>query len=248
MRLSYYALTHKGLVRSENQDTFLVFSPKNQGLMGEKGLLFLVADGAGGHEEGALASRLAAETIRDYYFGLHQCPPQEALKKAISEAHEKIKKLAEEKNIYMATTVTALIAWQQYGLIGHVGDSRLYLLRNKLLSLLTKDHTLVEELVDQKVISREEARKHPQRNVLTQALGIRIDPLIRTFPLQPYDILLLSTDGLHDYVSEEEIKEILLKYPPKEAGQNLIQRALDAGGYDNITAIVIHCLDNDTKS
>ncbi len=246
MKLLYYALTHKGLVRSDNQDSFLIFTPENHALALQKGSIFLIADGAGGHQEGAIASRLAVETFRDYYYGIN-LPPEKALKEAIFQAHEQIVKIANQKKVYMATTLTALVIINHEAIVGHVGDSRLYLLREGDLHLITKDHTLVEKLIDQKVISREEALKHPQKHILTQALGVsEIKPLLKKFELRQFDIILLSTDGLHDYVSEKEIKTILSKYNPKEAAQKLIHLALEQGGYDNITTIIIHCLGEDT--
>jgi len=214
MRFYYYGCTQKGKKHAVNEDALLVFVPKGKALLNRKGALFLIADGVGGHEGGALASQLATETIRDVYYSSSK-EGEEALKEAFWMAHRRIKEKASELQNNMATTATALVLSPSWALFGHVGNTRLYLLRQGQLNLLSFDHTLVAELYRQGILSKEEIKTHPQRHILTQALGIKeIKPNFGRLSLRGGDLLMLSSDGVHDFMSEGELRKILTEREP----------------------------------
>lgn len=235
--LDFYGLTHRGLVREQNEDTFLIRTPREHGKE-EKGFLFAVADGLGGHLHGEIASRLAVKALAECYL-TSPLPPGEALLEALLEANERVREEARKRRSNMGTTLTALAVVGRRGHVVHVGDSRLYLLRGRL-SQITPDHTLLAEWLKKGLVTEEEAKDHPDRHVLSQAIGTgQIRPFATELPLEPQDRLLLSTDGLHGYVEEGEIERVLRGGSPKEAAEKLIELALAAGGYDNITVIVV---------
>ena len=144
----------------------------------------------------------------------------------------------------MGTTLTALILKQDEGILAHVGDSRCYRLREGVFEQLSRDHTLVARLVEQGVIPPEQARYHPQRNVIRQAVGVAdpsepLEPDIETFALQAGDLYLLCSDGLTDMVDDAEIEAVLREEPPTRAAWRLVDRALANGGRDNITVVLV---------
>ncbi len=234
----FSGITHKGFVRKRNEDAFLIATPQDHRLP-EKGYLFVVADGLGGHSSGEVASRLAVQGFAQSYLA-SRSPPREALDEAIFRAHEKVLEEARRRRAKMGTTLTALAIVGMAGYLVHVGDSRIYLLRDAKLTQITPDHTVVQEWLEKGLISPEEARKHPYRHLLAQALGAGpIHPFSTEGQLQTGDRLLLSTDGLHGYVEEGEIARVLASGPPKEVAEKLIELALAAGGYDNVTVIVV---------
>jgi protein phosphatase len=225
--------THIGLVRKENQDNLLVSA--------EFGL-FAVADGMGGHAGGREASLMAIESLRTF-LDQKEKKGLNHLKSVIMDANDKI--MARSKRDHMEGMGTTLtVAWQQDDMIYvfHLGDSRVYLLYGDEIRLLTKDHSLVNELLEQGGITQEEADNYPRKNVLTKALGSMYGQEPERFdaPAAPLDFLLLCTDGLHQLVTEEEMKHIACRRSVSlEARVDaLIQLALDRGGHDNITAIL----------
>jgi protein phosphatase len=142
----------------------------------------------------------------------------------------------------MGTTATALVLKNDQAFIGHMGDSRAYLFRNSTVSLLTKDHSLVERMVSQGILSREEAHSHPQKNVIYKTLGVNMDAeldLLGPIPVAIDDIFLLCSDGLTNTVTDEEMLGIVSKEPPQKACENLILLANQRGGQDNITVQII---------
>jgi len=238
MKLFYSGLTQKGRNHPSNEDAFLVFIPQKEELWARKGALFLIADGVGGHQEGALASKLATEIIRDIYYS-HPKEGIEALKEAFWKAHKKICQKALELQNNMATTATALVLLPSWFLYGHVGNTRLYLLREKELKLLTPDHTLVADLLRKGIISKEEAKRHPKRHILTQALGINIEPFFGKDSLREGDRFILCSDGVHEFLEEKEIKKILLKKGPLSQQTREIMDLLAKKRYPDDATLVL---------
>ncbi|AZK46993.1 Stp1/IreP family PP2C-type Ser/Thr phosphatase [Paenibacillus lentus] len=232
-----------GRVRPVNEDSARV-SRLEQGYT-----LGIVADGMGGHQAGDTASQLAVETIiqdiDSLAPGLSLQACAEALKNAILHANEVIFRKASEHDEYhnMGTTVVAVLLSGQEGVVGHIGDSRAYQYRQEDLTLLTEDHSLVNELVKSKQISEEEASVHPRRNVLTRALGTdsKVEVDLDHIILESGDILLLCSDGLSNYVSTEQMTLTLglNDLSLEDRANRLLQLALDAGGDDNITVALL---------
>ena len=222
--------TDRGKVRELNEDTF-----------GYTDCLFIVADGMGGHQAGEVASAIAVETILKANL---TGDIKAALKKTLALANQNILKRAEE-NIEltgMGTTVAVLYLDNALAYITNIGDSRVYFLANNKLKLLTSDHSLVNELVKTGEITVEEAKSHPQRNILTKALGSNetMDPEIITLEINKGDKFLLCSDGLTGSVSEITIQELLSqKVDPEIIVDQLINSANEFGGADNITVVLV---------
>lgn len=234
-KLTYAARTDVGLVREHNEDSLVAYPP-----------LFAVCDGMGGHEAGEVASRIAVETL------VKEAPSTAdgtGLEHAIIAANHAVIDGARtgEGRPGMGTTCTSLIIEGNRLVIGHVGDSRAYLLRDGELIQLTQDHSLVADLVRQGRITREESRVHPQRSVITRALGSdpNMLPDIYEFALRPGDRLLINSDGLSSMITDASITTILSGFDDvDECADELVKAALQAGGHDNVTVIVIDLPDD----
>jgi len=238
------SLTDVGCQRQDNQDYDLYWEPESPELFARKGRLAIVADGMGGHEGGQEASRIAAETVRDIYAAASEGGPQTWLNAGFDAAHTRILQYAtEHPELHgMGTTCTAaaLVGGALY--YAHVGDSRLYLVRKHQISRLTHDHSYVGRLVENGAITAEQAESHPQRHILTAALGagasISPDYPLRQTWLEKGDQLVLCTDGLWGQVSEEEIRSAVAAEPTIACNQ-LVTLAKERGGPDNITVQII---------
>ena len=233
--MKVYAQTDIGPVRELNEDSY--YAP------GEGENFCCVADGMGGHQAGEVASALAvelfAQKMRETKF-----KPHDRLRRAVNAANLAIydKAMENPSMAGMGTTITALLIEDGEAHIAHVGDSRCYLLRNKSLMQVTSDHTLVEELLLQGAITLNEAKNHPNRNVITRALGteLAVKTDILRIRMQPGDVFLLCSDGLSGYVEDKEMQEILnsrMKRENKVAA--LVEQAIDGGGHDNITVLMV---------
>ncbi len=237
-----FGLSRVGLAREGNEDSMLAGG-------GADGALFAVADGMGGHAAGEVASRIAVEE-------LGTLPAAVALAKAIRVSNSRIFEVQDGRPeggdlSGMGTTVVALrFSRTKAGLAGglaaevaHVGDSRAYLFRDGLLLPLTEDHSFVNALVTGGIIDREEASRHPRRNILNRALGTGdARPDLAYFEALPGDRVLLCSDGLHDAVSEHAIAESLglpARGGPREAARALVRAAFEARGRDDVTAVVV---------
>src|SRR3984957_3128612 len=226
-----YAGTDTGRQRRANEDSLLARSP-----------LFVVADGMGGAQAGEVASRLAVESFQ---LGVQDASqPELALADLARAANTHIHELshANAEHAGMGTTLTAVYVGEQEVAIAHVGDSRAYCLRDGELLRLTDDHSLVDELMRQGRLTPEEAIEHPQRSVITRALGpegtVEVDT--RSFRARPEDVYLLCSDGLTTMISEQLIAEILRANPRlHDAGEALIAAANEAGGRDNVTVVLM---------
>lgn len=207
----------------------------------EKRGVFAVADGMGGHLAGEVASAMAINAVKDMA-AQRKKPSIALLKKAVLSAHEKI--LAHAKGhaecAGMGTTLSMMWRADKYMYIAHVGDSRIYRLRGGKMEQITEDHSLVGEFVRAGLITKEEARVHPRRNIITRALGTEGDntPDLLAADHLPGDRFLLCTDGLTGMVPDEEIERVLLENDIEAAADKLIAMALDAGGSDNVTLIL----------
>jgi len=236
--MKYSKLTDVGKVRKNNEDRL--------GLWEDLGL-FVVADGMGGHQAGEIASQMAVDTLESYFSERNEFKPEETkelLKEAIEKANEKIYlKAHQHKELRgMGTTITTGYLWNNQLVIGQIGDSRAYRIDSKEIVQLTEDHSLVNELLKKGGLTEEEALKHPQKNVLTRALGvdINIETDIYEYILKDGDSLLFCTDGLSGMVKKEEMKEIILKdLSIDKKAQELVNLALTRGGNDNISLILL---------
>lgn len=232
--LRYAVYSNKGKVRIDNEDSYLIK---------EKPLpLFAVADGMGGHQAGEIASKIAVQSLGEYDFGNENIPEEivSSINKANNLIYEQGKKELEFEG--MGTTLSMGIIYKMQLFIGHVGDSRIYLYRNNELEQLTTDDSLVNELVESRQISSHEAFNHPQKNVITQALGTSEELKIQSkeIDLKIGDRILFSTDGLHDMLRFNEIEELLNSNKKiDELVNQLGEQALKKGGNDNITLIIV---------
>ena len=232
----YASRSDVGNVRAHNEDSFIAQSP-----------LFVVADGMGGHEAGEVASEIAIRTMAD---NVPPAPDAEALAYAVVMANEAVLRGAQDGTGRpgMGTTMTAALVYDDQLVIAQVGDSRAYLLHEGALQRITRDHSLVADLVEQGRLTEEEARVHPQRSVITRALGSdpHMQPDTYRMRVEPGDRLLLCSDGLSSMIDDTAIEAILGFNPdPTAACDALVDEALAAGGLDNITVIVVDPLGNE---
>ncbi len=240
MRLVFAAATDVGRMRKNNEDSYLSSKP-----------VAAVADGMGGHSAGEVASAIAIEelaTLGDRGPWENETAATDDLKKAILRANRRIREMAasDHKLNGMGTTLVALLEDGDMVHVANVGDSRGYLLRQGELSQVTVDHSLVQELVDDGRLSPEDAERHPQRSVITRALGIEpeVEFDLFTYKLQVGDRLLLCSDGLSDVVGTTQIRNVLLRVrSPQKAARQLVTVANEQGGPDNITVIVVDAVD-----
>jgi protein phosphatase len=239
------SLSDVGLQRSNNEDSSLYWEPEREEDFRRKGRLAVAADGMGGYEGGQEASRLAVETVRHVYDTFVENDPQKALTEALESAHRNIQRYAAEHPQFhgMGTTCTALSIVGRQLCFAHVGDSRLYLVREAKTSRLTRDHSYVSRLVESGIVRSEDAEAHPQRHILTAALGsgVEVEPDIpeSPVPLQEGDTLVLCTDGLWSLVGEQELGHAVQAHTPAKSCQELVNMALERGGTDNITVLVL---------
>lgn len=232
-----------GRVRSVNEDSVWIGATRHGYTLG------IIADGMGGHQAGETASSLALETMRNTLDGLLPDLQDEALRDALSaailEANSTVFKEAssDEKYHNMGTTVVAALMNGSIGYIGHIGDSRAYLIKDSAAVQLTEDHTLVNELFKNGQISVEELDNHPRRNVLTRALGTDAEVVADLAPvtLLPGELLLLCSDGLSNFVTNEHLGKVagIHEIPLEERADRLLQLALLAGGGDNISVALL---------
>lgn len=238
-------LSDVGCQRENNEDSYLYWEPVGDAEFRRKGRLAVIADGMGGHEGGQEASRMAVETVRAVYDQIVGEDPQAALVESFVAAHSRIQQYGEQHPALhgMGTTCTALVVRGYDLYFAHVGDSRLYLIRDAGVLRLTRDHSYVGRLVESGIVRPEDAEKHPQRHILTAALGagrdVAVDGPEHAVVLQPGDDLLLCTDGLWSVVTEEELESAVTTNPPAEACVALVKLARERGGPDNITLQVL---------
>ncbi len=233
-------LSDIGLVRKINEDAYLC-----QYEYGDA-TYFIVADGMGGRNAGEIASSTAIDYIK-YYIEKHSNHTNEVrklIKNAILYANEKVykKSILSSECIGMGTTLSLACIFHKKLLIGHVGDSRVYLVRDNEITKLTEDHSLVEELVKNGTIKPEEASTHPQKNIITRALGTEymLDVDLYEFDILDGDFIVLCTDGLSNMVTDKEILDVIRSNSDVNIiCERLIVMAKESGGFDNITVIIV---------
>lgn len=225
--------TDVGKVRANNQDALIV---------SEKLRLYGVADGMGGHKGGEVASTSARDDLLRELEG--KTPSVAALSGAIEEVNRQIYHQQEHDDALtgMGTTLSVLWMSDNFVYIGHVGDSRVYLLRDGEFKQMTLDHSLVEQLVREGVLTEEEAQNHPMRNIITRAIGtdesVEVDVVVEE--RRKGDLWLACSDGLHGLVDDRQMRDALRQYAPEKAADVLLKAALDAGGRDNVTLVIVH--------
>ncbi|MDR1627384.1 MAG: Stp1/IreP family PP2C-type Ser/Thr phosphatase [Oscillospiraceae bacterium] len=239
--MKVYSKTDIGLVRQSNQDFIInkIFS--------ESTAWSIVCDGMGGAKAGDVASKTAAIKISEFFeFSLEKGPANDMCQlhlEAIKYANKIIfqSTLKNEELKGMGTTVVIAMVYENCLHISHVGDSRAYLIRDDIITQLTVDHSVVQEMVEKGEITEEAAQKHPRKNLITKALGVNetITCDYNKIKVQKNDIIMLCTDGLTNYLNSEEIQKILLENNSENSIDILINQAKNLGGNDNITVSVI---------
>ncbi len=267
MLIDFAAITHQGRVRKNNEDAYLVSAldgeePHLNALsrtpkVCQVGLLAAVADGMGGAAAGEIASREGLASIAVYLFGhWGRFPASEATEEglfrallgAAEEASAAVLRYSDADRTArgMGSTLTATVIWNGHLYLCQVGDSRAYLYRRPALLQLTKDQTLVNEMITSGFLTQDQARTHPQRSMITQALGCPqpIRAVLGKVALRRGDRLLLCSDGLHGEVSDAQITDILARgYSPRRSLELMLEAALDHGGRDNVTGLLLHLDD-----
>jgi protein phosphatase len=243
MVLDYASLSDRGRVRQNNEDACAIFVPEEPAELADKGSVFVVADGMGGHRGGEIASRIAVRTIIAFYTADGEANRSHALSLAFREANKTImqESIADSTLFGMGTTCTALALYRGRAYFAHVGDSRAYLLRHGKIVQVTHDHSIVGEMVRSGMISDEDARNHPKRNVITKSLGVQEDvaaDMPSTLEIEDGDTFLLCSDGLTAYASDDDIAAALATGTPTEMCKRLVKMANERGGRDNITVVV----------
>ena len=241
----FSAVTDVGKMRENNQDCYFVSE--------KMPYIYAVYDGMGGHAAGDTASKTARDAVKKYFevntpFDINEDKARNLLHGALEYANKQIYLRAKNTPEYegMGTTADVCFADFEKLYIGHVGDSRVYLLREGTLSQITKDHSLVEKLIDEGTITRQEARNHPNRNVITSALGTdeKLDWSFYSYDMNQDDIILICSDGVYEMLTDEEIRNALVTDADISlTAQTLVDSANDKGGTDNITAVVLKYID-----
>lgn len=225
--------TDVGKVRANNQDAPIV---------SEKLHLYGVADGMGGHKGGEVASASARDGLIRALEG--KTPSVSTISSAIEEVNREVYHQQEHDDALtgMGTTLSVLWMSDNFVYIGHVGDSRVYLLRDGEFKQMTLDHSLVEQLVREGVLTEEEAQNHPMRNIITRAIGtdesVEVDVVVEE--RRKGDLWLACSDGLHGLVDDDKMRDALRQYAPEKAADVLLKAALDAGGRDNVTLVIVY--------
>ncbi|PYX80961.1 MAG: protein-serine/threonine phosphatase [Acidobacteria bacterium] len=234
-------LSDIGCQREHNEDFSGYWEPEAEEQFRRKGRLAVIADGMGGYEGGEQASQIAVKTVREVYEQGSGEEPQSDLVLGLRAAHERIQEYAilNPGFLGMGTTCTAACVVKGKLYFAHVGDSRLYLIRSGSISRLTRDHSYVNRLIETGLIRAEEAEGHPQRHILTAALGVgadfTADSPVTPLALKPGDMLLLCTDGLWALVADEELRAVAGRDTAADACRELVRLAKERGAPDNVT-------------
>jgi protein phosphatase len=243
--ISCRAVTHRGLVRLRNEDSFCVLSKNGQHL-------FSVADGLGGHRGGSIASEMAIDTIKNEFEKWNRKSGDRFVTKAIQSANQEVFSIAQDhpELFSMQTTATVVVLAKDLLFIGHVGDCRVYRVRDGKVTVLTKDHSQAAELLRMHLISAETSQTHPGRHQLTRSVGsspfLRVD-LVKE-KTKPEDSYIICSDGLWSEVSDKDVQKALSENDIENSLEELVGKVLKAGAPDNITGILFRINHNDRVS
>lgn len=241
--LTFGAKTDLGRVRENNEDKFDFLETDDPALLAAKGRVYAVADGMGGHSAGQVAAELALNIFIRSYYADGSAELESSLQRAVREANRHVVEVASTVagRKGMGATLTAVVIREDHLFVAQVGDSRCYLLRDGRLEQITEDHSWVAEQVRAGTMTLAQAEQSPFRNVITRSMGgaAEVEPDLTAVQIMPGDRYLLCSDGLSGMVSDDELAEMLRQGAPSMVVWNLIDRANQRGGKDNITAVVI---------
>ena len=250
--------TDTGCVRKDNEDAFMLFEAGDKRQKAAKGHLAIICDGMGGALGGKTASKMTLEEVASIYYGSRTGDVRTAITQAIKSANQHVYQKSNRDSALkgMGTTIVAAMLIENQAFIAHVGDSRCYLIRNNEIFQMTEDHTVVQKMVRQGLLSPDEARSHPDGHILNRSVGVsdelEVDLTMEPIELEANDILLLCSDGLTTEVQDDEILEIAANGTAQRAVEQLIALARERGGRDNITIQIIrvheHELDPGTDT
>lgn len=248
--LDVHLITDLGLGRERNEDRCGAFTPEDAATRLERGRLFVVADGMGGHAGGDVAAEMTVEAVPEHYFRGTWSGPGETLRQAFIAANSAIERraVAEPQHFGMGAAAVAAAVVGDRAFVVHLGDCRAYSVRDNAARRLTVDHSWVHERVAAGVLTEDEARVHHQRNFLTRALGAErdADPTLDEVEFLPGDALILCSDGLWDLVDGDELAGMLARADDaRSAARALVELALERGGQDNISVAVVRALAPD---
>lgn len=242
------ALSHVGMVRSENQDHWAWWEPEDdEDLMG-KGRVLVVCDGMGGHNGGTVASRTTVEAMLESFDKSATCNLKRLLSTAIDRGNASVRSKGQEDPALrnMGTTCVAIALRGRQVQIANIGDSRAYRIHDGQIEQATRDHTYLNDLIEIGLLTPEKAKNHPERNIITRCVGmgdvVQVDFITR--PAETGDLFLLCSDGLYNHVEDDEICEYASAHAPEEAAQKLVDLANSRGGEDNITVGIIRVTGN----
>lgn len=248
-----HLLSDIGRKRSHNEDSCILCAPENPNIANLHGCLFAVADGMGGANAGELASRLALTTIAEHYYNVtfsSQTRPVR-LRESVERANERVFQEAESnpERHGMGTTLSALLIHGDCMYVAQVGDSRIYLLRDRNLIQVTDDHSLVAEQVKSGFITEEEARNHSMKNLITRAVGIKDSVKVDLFAtrVKQGDTLLICSDGLSNLVEFDQICRMMAMEKVQGVARILVGNAIENGGTDNVTAVVVRIMSQPVR-
>jgi PPM family protein phosphatase len=246
-RLAIGARTDMGRVRENNEDKFEYLEPDEPAVLAAKGRFYAVADGMGGHQAGQIASELALKTVfRSYYGNPAGSDIGALLTQSVAEANRYLIDVARTipERSGMGTTLTGAVVREDELFVAQVGDSRCYLLRDDRMEQITEDHSWVQEQVSRGMMSLEDAEMSPFRNVITRSLGVSpdVEPDLFAIKLEPADRVLLCSDGLSGMMVDAELFALAREGSPSVAAWNLVDRALENGGKDNVTVLILDVL------
>lgn len=246
------AKTDLGCVRENNEDKFEFFQPDDEDVLALKGSFYAVADGMGGHAAGQIASEIALKTTIKAYYADSSPMVEESLRSAIQQAngliYDAARAIAERNG--MGTTLTVLVVRGEEAFIAQVGDSRCYRLRGGRIDQLTDDHSWVNEQVKRGALTEDEAEMSPFKNVITRSIGNApsVDVDVFTEQLEAGDQFLLCSDGLSNEVTTEDMRDAMKRSSPSQASWDLVELALEHGGRDNCTVLILKILDISRKT
>src|ERR1035437_91568 len=242
-KINSYSFTHVGKVRKENEDSLRLCNPEDE-FTATNGYLYCIADGMGGYALGSKASSLAVETFFDTFYDSGDATPVQKFKAGIQNANLSVYQTSQKLGVgRMGTTLTAINLVGNTLYIGHVGDTRAYLIRNNKATCLTNDHSRVGELVRMKVLTKDKIRTHSQRSILNKCLGFNlfIQPDIFKQTVQNDDVIIMCSDGVWAVIEDDEFAELTKTTKnPEQLSKDIGKLALDRDHDDNLTVIVVY--------